>query len=292
MKRVAIIGSESFLAQNLIAYFEMKKDCPKLYLYDHKESAMVKQTHEYSCIDFNSVDSLRRIDFDVDAVYIFIGKTGNVNGFDEYRDFIDVNEKFFLGILNTYVEQNSHARIIYPGSRLVFRSSDDKINEDSIKDPKSIYSVTKLACEYYLKIYKECFGIEYVVLRICTPFDSIVGHEGNYGTFKIFSEQAKESGVIKVFGKGDQTKTYTHMRDICLAFEKLLMADHVKYAEYNLGGCALSINEIADVIANKYNARIKHVNWEGLYESVDGGTVVFDSSRFDSEFDMKYLDIL
>ncbi len=289
---ISIIGSESFLAKNFIKYVENKSDNVRFKLYDYKESSTLSG-YEYYQIDFSNNTSVGTIDFSCDAVMVFTGKTGTVAGFEEYEDFITVNEIYFLNILNMYVKNKGTARIIYPSSRLIYKElTDHSIDEDSAISLKSIYAVTKYASERYLEIYRNTFGIDYVVLHICTPFGSLMEEVGNYGTFEIFINQAKTEKQITVFGSGNQRKTFTDMQDICEAFYKLIDCKKPQHQTYNLGGQALSLIKIAEKIATEYNVPIIHKDWPEIYDKVDGGTVVFDSSRFDEEFNFTYRKIV
>ena len=289
MKKISIIGSDSFIARNLINYLTNFQDDYELYLYDRNE---VREKIHYTQIDFSNIDEVRKIRFDVDCIFLFIGKTGGIQGFDDYQSFIEVNEVYFLNILKCYCEQRNRPRIVYPGTRLIYQESEKPINEDGALNPKSIYAVTKLACERYLKIYKDTYGLDYVILRICTPYGTLIESKGKYGTFEIFWNQAIKEKLITVFGDGKQKKTYTQMSDICEALKRLIDAWDIKHENYNLGGQALSINDVVDVIAKEANAAVVHVPWPKLYKAADGGSVVFDSARFDSEFCMDYHKVI
>lgn len=294
MKRIAIIGSESFLARNFIKYVERKYEKTEwnLYLYDRAEKSKSKR-HYYVQINFGTLESIRKIDFSVDILMIFIGKTGAVQGFEDYQQFIKVNEIFFLNILNIYVETGSKALIIYPSSRLLFKSNDKAlVDESSALGMRSIYAVTKYAAEKYLEIYRDVYDIRFVILRICTPIGTILKEFGNYGTFEIFKNQAEKEGKIRLFGNGEQRKTFTHILDVCKAFDLIIEKGNPDWDRYNLGGKALALRDIAGKIANRSKVPVEMVEWPEIYYKVDGGTVVFDSSRFDKEFGMEYRNIL
>ena len=291
MKRIAIIGSASFLARNFIQYSHDLNLEYSFELYDFVEQKDETQ-YPYKQINFSDINSVALIDYSVDIIMIFIGKTGTVFGFDQYKEFIEVNEVMLLNILQCYINSNSRARIIYPSSRLSFKSNEESlISELGERECKSIYAVTKQAAEMYLEIYNNVFDIRYTILRICTPFGSLFSDFGNYGTFEIFKNQAIEKKEITIFGDGSQRKTFTSMEDICKAFS-ILIDNNPRYKDYNLGGQALSLYEIAFHIAEEFNVPIKMIPWPEIYQKVDGGSVVFDSSRFDSEFGMKYKSII
>ncbi len=287
--KISILGSESFLAKNLIHYIKENNRDIIIYGYDFCDDGLADN---YCKIDFSSVNSIRKVKFDVDAVLIFMGRTGNVNSFNEYESFITVNEIYLLNIFKCYSEQKYRPRIIYPGSRLLFAESKDKINECSKIYPKSVYAVTKLTSELYLNIYKHMFGLDYVILRICTPYGSLIDSNGSYGTFEIFYNQAIREHRITVFGDGSQTKTYTQMIDICKAFLLLIQSEKIKFTDYNLGGQALSLNDVASYLADQNGAEVVHISWPNDYKAVDGGTVIFDSTRFDKEFNMSYHKVI
>lgn len=292
MKRIALIGSGSFLARNFIKYSIENKLDYKFELYDYCERDEWPQ-FSFTKINFENQNEVEQIDFSVDILMIFIGKTGTTAGFDDYKEFINVNEIMLINILKAYINANSNARIIYPSSRLMFKSDENhKINESSERECKSIYAITKQAAEEYLKIYKESFGVNSVVIRICTPIGTLLDDFGNYGTFEIFKNQAIEKHEIIVFGDGHQKKTFTSMMDICKAFSLVIESVRIQYFDYNLGGQELSLLDIANQIAEEYDVPIKHTPWPEIYKKVDGGSVVFDSSRFDDEFKMSYTNII
>ena len=98
MEKISIIGSESFLARNLVSYIESHGLNYEIFLYDCCEKCSLGG-HEYKKIDFSDYNDLRNIRLDVEFVFVFIGLTGTVSGFNQYDKFIDVNEKYFLHIL-------------------------------------------------------------------------------------------------------------------------------------------------------------------------------------------------
>lgn len=292
MKRIAVIGSGSFLARNFIKYAVDHHFDYSFELYDFCDRNEWPQ-FPYSKINFNDINEVRKIDFSVDTILLYIGKTGTTAGFTNYKEFIEVNEVMLLNILSCYAESGNSARIIYPSSRLVFKSNEHaKIPEDGERECKSIYAVTKLSAENYLHIYRESFSVQSVVLRICTPIGTLLDDCGSYGTFEIFRQQAIKNREITVFGDGLQRKTFTHISDICKAFSAVIDKESLKYDAYNLGGNDYSLIEIADKIASEYSVPVKHTPWPKMYQAVDGGSVVFDSSRFDSEFNMTYEPLL
>ena len=293
MKKIGIIGAGSFLARNFIEYVVSSGLDYNFELYGHRTESEYKQ-FIYKQVDFGDCNSIKEnINFDVDALMIFIGLTGTINGFERSSDFVLVNEIYLLNILKVCSEESFRPLIVYPSSRLVYKSNEyNKVSEDSPRECKTIYAVTKQAAESYLKVFENAYGIRFVILHICTPIGSLLCDDGNYGTFEIFKNQALQKRKISVFGDGKQRKTFTYIIDICEAFVRIVEKQETDYSEYNLGGNDLSLLDIASYIAKSYDAVIEHVEWPEMYRKVDGGSVVFDSTRFDNEFNLEYSDVL
>ena len=287
--RIAVLGCNSFLARNFIYYAH---ETLEIILYGRSDKTISKLN--YTKVDFNSIEDIeKKVCFDVDAILLFIGKVGTVQGFKQPEEFINANEIVLLNILEAYRKTNSKALLLYPSSRLIFRGHENrKITETSDIMPKSIYAITKYAAEQYLRLYHEFYGIKYVILRICAPVGSLIDNNGSYGTFKLFHEQAHGRKIITVFGDGKQQKTFTNINDVCEAILRLIKKKDLSARDYNLGGKVMSLTEIAEKIASNYGASVQYVPWPHEYKIVDGGTCIFDSKRFDCEFNMKYRDII
>lgn len=292
MKKIAIVGSGSFLARNFIKYC-IDNDCEyKFELYDCFDIETVYGIPSTK-IDLLNIESIKRIDFSADIMMMFIGKTGTADGFENYKTYFEVNELMLANFLRVYSDMQSKARIIYPSTRLVYKSNSAvKIKENAERECKSIYAITKQAAEDILKLYRDVFNANVVIIRLCTPIGSLVDDNGSYGTFGLFEKQAIDDKRITVFGDGLQQKTFTLIGDVCKAFSLLINSETVKYFDYNLGGQELSLIDIAKSIADKHNVGVCHTPWPDLYQKVDGGSVMFDSSRFDDEFKMQYTMIL
>ena len=290
MKKISIIGANSFLARNFIQYCKNNGLLYNFYLYDRKRIIDLKDS---MVVDFNDLNSINSINYDVDVIIVFVGRTGVLSSINDYSNYISVNELLFLNLFTVYINKKSNAKIIYPSSRLMYKSNEcSKISEESQIECKSVYAITKFASENYLKVFGNLYGLKYNILRICSTFSTLIENNGNYGTFEILENQAINKGEIVLFGDGNQKKTFTHLNDICLAFNKLIETKETLYSDYNLGGQELTMNEVAEYIAKKHNVGIKHIDWPKDYYAVDGGTVVFDSTRFDTEFNMEYQKIV
>lgn len=282
-RSLSIVGANSFLARNFYYYLKhiVHANMSHVYLYDLQDCHADDEDH-YFQIDFTDETSLRSIRFDVDAIYFFSGITGTVNGFDRYDDFININNTVLLRFLNLCRQIEKPPLIVYPSSRLIYKENRfDKVKETDEKELKSVYAITKYAAEEYIRLYANAFKLKYCILRICTPYGSLIHSDGHYGTFKFFSEQAVKQGYITLYGSGKDRKTYTHIYDICSILQKPMQYPQMVNETFNVGGSTMSLLQIAQLIARAHRARIEHVEWPLLAKKVDGGNVVFDSAKLD-----------
>ena len=117
-KKVAIIGANSYIARNVIHQTGARYPGVSLALYDYSD-AHADGLENYKKVSILDMESLKDVDFDCDVIYVFAGKTGSANGFDDYDSFLDINERALLNILSEYRAQSSSAKIVFPSTRLV-----------------------------------------------------------------------------------------------------------------------------------------------------------------------------
>ena len=181
MSRITILGANGYISRNLI--YVLKRDYPnyQLDLYGIEERS-VDGCDNYHCVDMTNKEAIKTIDLSSDIIFMFVGRTGSANGFDEYDSFININEKTLLNLLSEYRRQGSKAKIIFPSTRLVYKGKEGAQKEDAEKEFKTIYAMNKFVCEQYLEQFHRVFDIQYAILRICIPYGTLVQGASSYGT--------------------------------------------------------------------------------------------------------------
>lgn len=288
-KSISIIGANSYIARNLLKILYNEDFIVNLYDRDDKHFDSAKN---YTKIDLTSKDSIKNINFDCDLLYVFTGKTGTLQGFDDYHTFIDVNEKILLNILSVYCELKSKAKIIFPSTRLIYKGNKcHKLDEDSEKEFNTIYALNKFACENYLRMYHNIFNIQYCIFRICVVYGTSVENTNSYGTIEFFIGQAKSGKNINVYGDGCQKRTFVHIDDLCNIMIEGGLDNRCVNDVFNVGGSdELSISEIAKKIADTYDVNVNYLDWPELSKKIESGDTIFDSSKLDAiiKYEYKY----
>lgn len=285
MRKIAIIGANSFIARNFIYGLSKKKY--DLFLYDCADEH-ADGCSNYSKIDILNLSSVETIDFNCDLIYFFVGKTGSANGFTAYSDFIDINEKALLNLLNAYVKAGSNAKILFPSTRLVYKGKVGKLDEDSEKEFKTVYAMNKFACESYLKQYNNVFGVPYCIVRICVPYGTLIEGASSYGTAEFMMKNATSNKNITLYGDGSARRTLTYMGDLCEILENIGTSEKCVNDIYNIGGEDYSLYEMAKLIANRFGVKIEFVPYPDIAEKIESGNTVFDDTKLKKVLDVKY----
>lgn len=282
-RRCAVFGANGYIGRHLVDALMRSGICVKAFdVQEVPFSAGV----DYMKVDISDPSMLQDISWDVDSVYMFAGITGTYDGFVEYKKFTLVNEIGLLNILNAIRQSAFRPKVIFPSTRLVYQGSDSPLREEAAKAPKTIYAINKLACEYILEEYRNAFDIDYTIYRICVPYGNLVGQDISYGTIGFFLSQAESNRQIMLYGDGSLRRTFTHIDDVC---SQILATCHdVKSNNeiYNIPGEDYSLRDVATVIAHKYNAEIRYIEWPDEQRRIESGHTVFNAEKIQNSFNI------
>lgn len=285
--KIVVIGANSYIARNLIIKIKEKYERAELKLYG-RSARQLDNIENYTSIDIFNLQEIKTIDFDCDVVFLFIGKTGSANGFDEFDTFIDSNERTILNVLNEYRRQNSNAKIIFPSTRLVYKGKIGPQKEDAEKEFKTIYAINKYACEQYLEQYHRVFGVQYCVFRICIPYGSLIKGASSYGTAEFMLSKARNGDNITLYGDGSVRRTLTYIEDLCNVLIEGALSEHCKNDVFNIGGEDYSLKEMALPIAEKYGVGIDYIDYPIIAEKIESGDTVFDDQKLQAVISYDY----
>ena len=292
MKKVVVIGANSYIARNVICVLKRDYDY-EIKMYDYAKNQKDGEQN-YSQINILDRNSVSQIDFNSDIVFMFVRKSGTADGFDEFNTFIDINEKSLLTVLNEMRRQQSKAKIIFPSTRLVYKGSKFPLKEDSEKEFRTIYAINKFACEAMLNQYHNIFDIDYCVFRICIPYGTLIKDASAYGTAEFMLNRARQGKNILLYGGGSQRRTLTYMEDLCKALIEGAINDKCQNDIFNIGGEVLSLFEMASLLASIYGVQVENIVWPEISQKIESGDTVFDSSKFDRlnlvSYRMKFSD--
>lgn len=123
--------------------------------------------------------------------------------------------------------------------------------EDMAPMPMSPYAVTKLACEHYLKVFSEMYGLETLNLRYFNVFGPNQTPDGAYAAaIPRFIDAAISGRAIQIYGDGGQTRDFCYIDNTVRA--NLLAATAPKKLSGQVvniaGGRRIALNELCQEI--------------------------------------------
>lgn len=169
---------------------------------------------------------------------------------------MDVNIKGTLNLLNC-CKQAGVKKIIYSSSAAIYGTPEYlPIDENHKLEPISFYGVSKLTPEYYIKIYKDLYNIDYVILRYSNVYGIRQDSKGEGGVVSIFLNRIIKNQDIDIYGDGYQTRDFIYVEDIANANIKAL--EYYGCGIFNIStGNEVTINELYNIIKNITKTEVK-----------------------------------
>ncbi|MBU1061166.1 MAG: SDR family oxidoreductase [Candidatus Omnitrophica bacterium] len=162
----------------------------------------------------------------------------------------DVNINGTLNIL-TAAKDAKVKRVIFASSSSIYGET-DKLPEKEDFYPLLIspYALTKLAGEYYCRIFSEIYGLETVCLRYFNVFGPRQSLENEYAVVipKFVTCMLKDESP-PIHGDGKQTRDFTYVENVVQANIKSATTPNIKCEVFNIAcGKAYSVLDIVKYI--------------------------------------------
>jgi dTDP-L-rhamnose 4-epimerase len=125
--------------------------------------------------------------------------------------------------------------------------------------PTSVYAVTKRDQEELFLAVGESYRIPTVALRYFNVYGPRQSLSNPYtGVCAIFSSQIKNGDAPLIYEDGNQTRDFTHVRDIVQANLLVMQDPRADYQVFNVGtGKPTSIKQIALLLAKLYGSTVQ-----------------------------------
>jgi len=123
------------------------------------------------------------------------------------------------------------------------------ISEDSSVEPLSLYGMSKLTSELYLKYYKRKHDLNYTILRVSNPYGPSQKYIRNQGLIPYVIECAKQKKPVNVIGDGSMVRDYIYIDDLISAVVGIITNPESYNKTLNVGsGEGISIMQVIDSI--------------------------------------------
>ncbi|MEQ1814344.1 MAG: NAD-dependent epimerase/dehydratase family protein [Candidatus Nitrotoga sp.] len=150
--------------------------------------------------------------------------------------------------------------------------------EEVLCAPIGAHGAMKLSTEQHVKLYKQQFGLETVIVRPSNVYGRTFESGREQGAVEIFLARALNDKPISIWGDGTVTRDYVYIDD----FFSRILRDDVTGGVYNVGsGTGASLRELLDLIGHVTQKNIM-VNYLEP-RTFDVPYVVLDVSKAKSE---------
>lgn len=169
------------------------------------------------------------------------------------------------GTLNVLLaaKDNGVKRVIYASSSSVYGDTPTlPKREDMPPNPQSPYVVTKLAGEYYCRVFQEVYGLPIVCLRYFNVYGPRQDPNSQYAAvIPGFIDRLFKDEPPIILGDGEQTRDFTFVKDAVEA--SILAAESDVTGVFNVGiGRRVSINELARLVTRLMGKESKPIHKE------------------------------
>jgi UDP-glucose 4-epimerase len=169
------------------------------------------------------------------------------------EDPLTTNSCNINGTLNVLIAARDAGvkRVIYASSSSIYGESPAlPKKEDMMPAPISPYAVSKLAGEFYSKIFYEVYGLETVCLRYFNVFGPRQDPTSQYAAvIPKFIKYSLDGKPIPIFGDGEQSRDFTFVENVVEANLKALEAQRVGGEVINIAcGEMTSVNKLVNLL--------------------------------------------
>ena len=155
------------------------------------------------------------------------------------------------GTLNVLIaaRDNGVKKLVYASSSSVYGNTPalPKV-EDMSPEPQSPYAVTKLAGEYYCKVFQEIYGLNTISLRYFNVYGPRQDPDSPYAAvIPLFVTNVLAGKAPVIFGDGEQSRDFTFVKDVARA--NILAAESSVNGIFNIGSSTrITINYLAQLV--------------------------------------------
>jgi len=248
MKKVAITGSEGFIANHLIRNLRENGNF-QIECFDIKNNIF-----EDIC-NFDSINSFIS-DFSPDVVIHLAANPDIPSSVLYSKEDLEINTGGTINVLKA-CEQSSVKQFIFASTAQVYGDPQKKLMDEGHPiNPLSPYAISKYSAENYIKFYADKFDFNYTIFR----FFNIYG-EGQI-ELVVFPSlinkiRKNETGVLEMYGSNDDSRDFVYVGDLCDAF-RLALDKKMENEIINIGsGYETFILDLAKEISKQIGKRIE-----------------------------------
>ena len=276
-KNVLVTGCAGFIGFNLSK--TLIKENNNVYGIDSLNNAYDKKfkdlrlqnlesenNFQFISNDLSDEDSLNDL-ADIDIVYHMGARAGVRQSFNDPLSYIKDNTIATTNVAN-FCKNNNISKMILASTSSIYGNSGEKEMVEDIDEkinPPSIYASTKLSGETLARTILSSHNTNLIITRFFTVY-------GPYGrpdmSILRFIHWIMENKEVKIFGDGEQRRSFTYIDDVVDLLLKVQDCDSNE--TFNVGNNKTSsLNEVVKIIEHFSNKKAQIVNEPRAFRDPD-----------------------
>ena len=248
-KRILVTGGAGFLGSMLIERLLLHKQETGL-AYEVRSLDLMPspiegtEHHIGSILD---VTDLSRVMRDCDVVVHLAALLGVKRTEQRRLDCLQINIQGVMNVLNSCALEKVEKIIFSSSSEVYGDQTKLPISEENPVNPKSVYAVTKLAGEEFVRAYADRYGMKYTIFRLFNAYGS-----GQVGQFVVsrFVRAVAENKPPLLIGAGEQVRAFCYGSDIADGIVRGIFSESCNKQTINLGNDTepITMKELAEKV--------------------------------------------
>jgi nucleoside-diphosphate-sugar epimerase len=183
---------------------------------------------------------------DAEVVYHLAGQPGvRASWGRQFALYLERNVQATQCVLEAARAAHLH-RLVYASSSSVYGDAETYPTGETLRPrPVSPYGVTKLAAEHLCELYRTCFQVPTVSLRLFTVYGP---RQRPDMAFARLIAAAFAGEPFPLHGDGEQTRDFTYVRDVVTAMRQAAAAPWTGVANVG-GGQRVTMNQIIETVS-------------------------------------------
>src|SRR3989344_188847 len=228
-----ITGATGFIGKNLARYLSEKNYNVKVLFRNREKRNLLDFIPEKNFIIKDLLEINENDLNGIDVVVHLAGTTDNYNILSDPLIDIKTNCEGTIKVLEAC--KKNKTKIIMMSTFFVHGNPKEfPVNEDSALNPLALYPATRLATEFFLRIYNSNFGIPYVILRLTNVYgpgeqvDNKKKGAISYLMYNIFKGEK-----IKLYSNGMFFRDFLYVKEVAEQSGKELNYESIEPPEFH-----------------------------------------------------------
>ncbi|MEA2062549.1 MAG: NAD-dependent epimerase/dehydratase family protein [Gemmatimonadota bacterium] len=246
--RVLVTGGAGFIGSHFVEHFHKDHE---VVVVDNLRTGYHENlqglNHEFHQVSVAQSGPIRPLFEGVGLVVHLAALVSVPESMDSPGECIRINT---LGTLNVLEAARAAGvkKVVFASSSAVYGDNPAMPKlESMLPEPMSPYAVTKLDGEYYMKIYRDQWGLQSCSLRFFNVFGPRQDPGSQYAAaIPIFISRALKGMDLVIYGDGSQVRDFVFVKDVVQA---CLLAAEKGEGTYNVAsGSHITVQRLAEMI--------------------------------------------